>query len=373
MITDRVMHIALVSTTLDYAGAELQVVQLAKRMREKGHVVTVISLKSPVASLVYELESFGVKVRSLGLDKVIMLPLALHKMLRAIEDDGYDIVHAHMVHANIFSRIARILKPSFPLICTIHSTNEGGFFRDFLYRVTRPLSSLDTGVSKAVKDRFLSVKAVSDECRVVYNGINLSHFSIDSASRESTKRTEFTWLAIGRFHWQKDYSNLINAFALLNSVRSDWRLLIVGYGEEETVIRNLIEQKGLVESIHLVGKQQDVRPWYAKADAFVSSSVEEGYGLVVAEALACQLPVVATESGGPSEILGRDGSVGILVPVQDAQALSSALTELMAIPKDERMVMGQKGRKKVLAEFSLDEIVSQWLDIYQSVLPKKAC
>jgi glycosyltransferase involved in cell wall biosynthesis len=105
------------------------------------------------------------------------------------------------------------------------------------------------------------------------------------------------------------------------------------------------------------------------ADAFVLSSAWEGFGLVIIEAMACELPVVVTDSGGPREIV-EDGQTGFIVPPKDPDALAQAMLRLMSLPEAERRKMGKLGRERAAAQYSLDRIVDQWEALYTEFLKR---
>ncbi|BCL76527.1 hypothetical protein JHS3_22630 [Jeongeupia sp. HS-3] len=98
------------------------------------------------------------------------------------------------------------------------------------------------------------------------------------------------------------------------------------------------------------------------ADLFVLSSAWEGFGLVVAEAMACERVVVATNCGGVAEVIGKEG---ILVPVKDSQALAAAINEALDWSVEQKRRIGQAARQRVVERFSLGAAVEKWLQLYQ--------
>jgi glycosyltransferase involved in cell wall biosynthesis len=135
-------------------------------------------------------------------------------------------------------------------------------------------------------------------------------------------------------------------------------LSIAGDGPLRSELQTQAERNGLAARATFLGTRDDIPTLYRTADGFVLSSEFEGYGLVVAEAMASGLPVVVTDSGGPTEIVGADEHAGYVVPIKNPKALATAMTRVMALSPTERRRMGQIGRQRV-QRFCLDAITDQ--------------
>jgi glycosyltransferase involved in cell wall biosynthesis len=141
-------------------------------------------------------------------------------------------------------------------------------------------------------------------------------------------------LAAGRLTRQKDFPTLLRAFAQLVR-RTEARLIVIGEGEERDTVERLVEELGIADRVALPGFVANPYAWMKGARLFVLSSRWEGFGNVLAEALACGTPVVATDCpSGPRDILAG-GTFGRLVPVGDVVALAKAMEEALDAPVDE--------------------------------------
>ncbi len=100
------------------------------------------------------------------------------------------------------------------------------------------------------------------------------------------------------------------------------------------------------------------------ADVFVLSSAWEGFGLVVAEAMATEKVVVVTDSGGVKEVVG---DCGLLVPPQNSEALADALETALNMPPDKAKALGEKARLRIVENFNLESVVARWLEIYTAL------
>ena len=354
------MKILYLITGLGGGGAERVVVDLADQMTLRGHQVKIAYLKGQeVVVRPYQQE---IELVYLGLESPFQFLSAAYKYNQLIKLFKPDIVHAHMVHANIFARLNRLFSKIPKLICTAHSNNEGGKIRMLAYQYTNRLSDVNTNVSKKATDDFIGKRAFDRDAITVYNGIELSKFSIINHK----KNDDFTKiiLAVGRLNIQKDYPNLLQAVSLIHTENKlDFKLLIAGEGEERENINCLIQQLNLGNHAELLGRRHDIPELMAKADIFVLSSAFEGFGLVVAEAMACQTFVVATDCGGVKEVMG---GYGLLVPPKAPKELAQAICKALLMSTEEQRLNNQKALEYVQENFDLSKIVGKWIELYES-------
>lgn len=361
------MNVILIITGLGMGGAERQVCDLADQFAAKDHEVLLISMTGktvnrPLSNSVYVAELKMAKT-PIGFVKSYWQARQLIKKFKP------DVVHSHMVHANIFTRLLRISTYMRKLICTAHSSNEGGRGRMLAYRVTDGLCDLSTNVSQKAVDAFIAQGAVPAKRMVAMpNGIDTLRFIFNPASRASLraqlKLTDNTplILAVGRLTEAKDYPNLLTAFNQLPSELNHVQLAIIGIGEEQANIETFAAQLGLTTRVHFLGLQRNVHEWMSAADIFVLSSAWEGFGLVVAEAMACQRVVVATDCGGVKEVVGE---CGILVPPRDHLALADGINTALQMSSDEIEMIGAAARNRIVTRYSLNAQAESWLSLYQ--------
>lgn len=355
------MKILYLITGLGLGGAEKVVSDLADQMHASGHTVVIAYLTGEVVVKPWTTE---IEIIALDLNSKKDLLSASKKYKMLIKQFRPDVVHAHMVHANIFARLNRIVCQVPKLICTAHNSNEGGKARMLAYRFTNHLSDTNTNVSQEAADALINKGAFSkDELLTVYNGVDLRKFERTSENFQSYKNI-VNLIAIGRFNDQKDYSNLIHAIALLKENTSiDSKLIIVGDGELRPQIEALIERLDLIDDITLLGKRSDIPQLLNQGDIFVLASKHEGLPTVVIEAMACECYVVATNCGGSAEILGDTGK---LVPIKNSEALANALKEAIELNIDDRIENNKKARARVEQLFSLETSVQKWLALYEA-------
>lgn len=168
-------------------------------------------------------------------------------------------------------------------------------------------------------------------------------------------------LGVGRLVSQKDFFTLIEAFAKVRANRTA-RLMILGEGEQRSQLKTRIRQLGLEQDVALPGFTENPYAYMAKAALFILSSRFEGFGNVVAEALACGVPVVSTDCpSGPSEILEEE-KYGKLVPIADPAAMATAILDTLDTPIDAELL------KQRSLKFERDLIVDQYLTLVETLL-----
>ncbi|HJL11806.1 MAG TPA: glycosyltransferase [Polyangiaceae bacterium LLY-WYZ-15_(1-7)] len=177
-------------------------------------------------------------------------------------------------------------------------------------------------------------------------------------------------LACGRLNEQKDYPTMLRAFARVLETHPAARLRILGDGPLRSSLEALSRSLGLSRSIEFLGFQPDPFAHMKAADLFVLTSAYEGFGNVVAEALACGTPVVSTDCDhGPREILA-DGEYGALVPVGDVEATANAITRLLDDP-ERRRAFSERGKLRA-SQFTAESVARAYADVFRLVLSHAA-
>ena len=232
----------------------------------------------------------------------------------------------------------------------------------FTYRRADRIISISRGIMDDLRSSF---GIPSSRIRVVHNSVDIS--AVQKLSREPV--TEVDWFAgstpvfinFSRLKPQKNYQLLIRAFTRVRKEQS-CRLLILGDGEERSRLETLAEELGIVDDVAFLGYQENPFRFVARSHAFVLSSHHEGFGNVITEAMACGTPVISTRCpSGPDEII-TDGESGLLVPVDDIEALAEAMKRILE-DKDLHARLSEAGLRRA-QDFTVEKMVES----YESVL-----
>lgn len=359
------MKILFVITGLGVGGAEAVVTNLADELSNRGHEVCIAYL---AGDAVIVPKSEAVSLVSLRLEGIFNLFSVFIRLRRLIVSYRPDVVHSHMLHANLVSRIARLTVKIPRLICTAHSNFEGGAARMLAYRLTDSLGDVFTNVSQHAVLAFEMLHAVpKGKMIAVLNGIDSQKFYPDAERRQLYREKlgfgdKQILMAVGRLYESKDYPNLINAFFNVRENNANTRLVIVGDGPLREALHNMVIDLGLANHVEFLGVRHDIPDLLRAADVFVLSSAWEGFALVVGEAMATERVVVATDCGGVKEVLG---DAGFLVPASDVTSLSQGLHKALSLEYAQTNKLGDAARKRIIQNNSIHRVIDRWLEIYR--------
>ena len=356
------MRIAYFTTAFALGGAEMQVYLTAREMRRRGADVIVVRLKDSPNGLLHKLLQSDIPTVSLHLNHPLMIFGALHRARKLLRRWRPHVVHSHMVHANIFARLLRLIHPVPRLICTAHSSNEGGRLRMLAYRMTERLADLTTNVSPEAVERFCR-KRRWHKAHVTYvpQVVDTERFKPDARARARLRgelgvADRFVFLTVGRLVPEKDYRTLMAAFHDVVRVHRQAVLLVAGEGPERPNVERAIATLALHDAATLLGAREDIPELINAADCVVISSLLEGGPMILLEAMCVGKPVVTTRVGLAASII--DDSVDV-VPVKNARSLAEAMMRVLC------RVHGTRTPSALMKRFSPDQVAGIWQRAYQ--------
>jgi len=367
----RVMHIFSGRET---GGIASVILPLLKELKGRGmDIMPVFLCEGPMAG----------KARGLGLAPVVIsrrhcLDVMLIARLSAlIRSERADIVHTHSVSGNFYGRLAAFFARRGVIITSVHadtyselmdatgSARKAGVWHAtdlFMARFSRVLIANSRATAEIMRQ-----KGVSEyKLRVVCNGIDCS---TAPARRAKALRKELgigdgagVVGSVGRLTGTKNYPLFLRAARSLLESEPDVFFLLVGDGPERSSLESLARRLGIEERVIITGWQEDVDRYIALMDVFALTSVKEGFGLVILEAMKQSKPVVCTAVGGVPEVVAH-GKTGFLVPDGDEAELAVKL-KILLVNQSLRRRLGRNGRKRLEEEFSLEKMADEITAIY---------
>jgi glycosyltransferase involved in cell wall biosynthesis len=248
----------------------------------------------------------------------------------------------------------------------VHETRRTPLYY-WIDRLCLPHYELVICVSPDLRKRCLACGVRPKRCVLLENAIDTTEFSRCLTTREAKERLalppdRFVIGAVGRLSAEKGFDLLIRATHQLLRTGRDVELRIVGEGEERSRLQSLIDELGIGERARLLGYVSDTRLFYQGLDVFALSSFREGLPNVLLEAMALNVPIVATDIAGIPRLV-REGENGLLVEPGGEQALASAVGQLMDQP-ELRERFGRAGRATVEASYSFAARMQRIRELY---------
>lgn len=356
--------------TLAAGGTERAGLNLAPAFMKAGFDITLL-VQRRTGALAHHIPA-DIRVVSLDCNRTLA---CLIPLVRFLQRERPDIFISNMGHSNIISILARPLSRVSTRVITCHHNTlsiESRGRGTWQYRVLPLLCRLFlrradaiVAVSQGVADDLAAVAGLQrEQITVIYNPVVTDDFDrrmhAPVAHRWLNDKTVPVIVAAGRLVESKDFATLLRAFARVLEKR-DARLIILGDGPLYDELTSLAERLDISDRVDFPGFQENPLPFIRHAAVFALSSRYEGFGNVLAEALACGTPVVSTNCpSGPSEIL--DGSrFGMLVPVGDPQAMADAITLMLDIPLPADLLQ-RRGR-----EFTAAKAADAYINIFNSL------
>lgn len=346
----------------------------ARELQRRGHRVTVITSRFTPFD-----EDYGLDVRRIGYDLTLpangafvnlTVGFALRRRLRQIEVEcRFDVVHIHSPLEPILPLLA-LRTLAAPKVGTFHTYVSSGkvwpydVFRGFVSASFRRLAGF-VAVSEAA-ERFIAGYFPGDYT-IIPNGVDVSRFSPEQAALARFRSPDFKVLFVGRIDPRKGLRYLLQAFPILYQQVPAIRFIVVGSG----ILRGYYERflpRVFRPRVHFEGfvSPEDLPRYYASADVFCAPALGgESFGIVLLEALATGLPVVASNIAGYNSVI-TDGRDGFLVPAKDSLAIAEALAKLQG-NSALRQAMGSRGREKALG-YSWERVTGDLEKVYE-----KAC
>jgi len=364
--------------SLNYGGAERQVVALATSLRQKGESVAIATLYS-AGPWRKNLEAAGVPLYTLGKHWRWDL-FFVFRLIKLVRETRPAILHGCLGIANILTVLLHPLLPNVRIVWGVRASDMDlrryGWLDRLLYRLECALSRFAdliiansyTGLNYAVAHGFPKEKMV-----VISNGIDTDEFLPDPDLRKNVRGnlgvTENDRLIglVGRLDPMKDHPTFLKAAALLTRERTDVRFLCVGDGPQpyQSRLRLMSEELGLGKRLIWLSSAKDMSAIYNAMDVMtLASSYGEGFSNAIGEAMACGVPCVVSDVGDSKWIVGETGWV---IPPGNPTALCAGWRQMLELDADARIEQGKKARIRIVHHFGLERLIVETWDALKSI------
>jgi N-acetyl-alpha-D-glucosaminyl L-malate synthase BshA len=368
-------------------GSGIIATELGKTLAARGHDVHLLSSDTPFRLGDYQpgLTFHRVDTPSYPLFREPQYVLSLaNKMVQVTRNERLEILHAHYAipHAAAAYLARQILRETHPgcvpaVITTLHGTDITllGSDRSYTETVAFCIGQSDgvTAVSESLKADTHRELGVSKDIRVIPNFLDCpEHSRIDAAGLKERLIGDSdakVVIHVSNFRPVKRVHAVVEVFARI------WRkvpahLLMVGDGPELDLAARLAKDRGLESQVHFLGEQDRVRPLLSIADVFLLPSDQESFGLAALEAMACEVPVVASRVGGLPEVIDH-GRTGFLYPPADLDGMADSAVALLTDSELHRRITNA-GLHTVRTRFCSEKIVPRYEQYYGEILMRGA-
>jgi glycosyltransferase involved in cell wall biosynthesis len=362
-------RVLLVITLAEVGGAQSYVASLLPALSEQFDVAVAAHGDGPLQEAA---SGGGVRFIPLRHVRRPVKPLrdlaGLVELVRLFRRERPEILHASSSKAGVLGRLAAFAARVPIRIFTVHGWAFAAYsgLASSLYRWADRLMSPLTTVTICVSENERAAGLGAGTCRAERTVVIRN--AVDVATVPRTRHTAATprVVAVGRLKPPKDCLTLVRALAGLSP--GSFEALIVGDGPDRGALEAEIRRLGLAERVQLAGERRDVPELLAASDVFVLSSASEGLPVSVLEAMAAELPVIASAVGGMSELV-VDGETGLLVPPGDADELAAALGRVIA-DRNLRRRFGAAGRARAEELFDLRTFHREHMELYRRELAR---
>lgn len=364
-----------------YGGSGIVGSELGKELATRGHTVHFISSSLPtrLTELNERVRFHEVEMMSYPLFEHQPYTLALAtKMATVAETENLDLLHVHYAIPHSISAILarESLKPKrrLPVITTLHGTDITlvGADRSYLpitrYGIVQSdgVTAISHYLKEATRESFQF-----DDIKVIPNFVcehDYQRHPVETLRRELGPNGETLLVHVSNFRPVKRPVDCVEIFARVFKKQSQTRLVMVGDGSERTNAEHRARCLGVAEKCSFVGKQPNIVDYLSAADVLLLPSEQESFGLAALEAMACEVPVIASRVGGIPEVV-TDGETGFLSEVGDVAKMADDATRLVADEKL-RKEMGARARASAISRYRTDIVIPQYIEFYEQVLSR---
>ena len=363
-----------------YGGSGIVATELGMELADRGHEIHFISYALPMRlnRPADNIHFHEVEVPAYPLFDHPPYTLVLAtKMAEIAESQNLDLLHCHYaIPHSVSAFLAKsMLHPrKLPVVTTLHGTDITlvGSDRSYLPITRFSIDQSDgvTAVSHFLKDATVKIIGAKDDIEVIYNFVNCEKYkpSENKALRgHFAPDNEKVLIHVSNFRPVKRPTDVVGIFEQVQR-QIPSVLLMVGDGPERSNAEWAARNGGIEQKVHFLGKQENIEELIGISDLLLLPSETESFGLVALEAMACEVPVVASKVGGLPEVI-TDGVEGFLVEPRDVRRMAECALAILS-DNARREEMGKLARAKAHAHFCSSKIISEYERYYRKIIDR---
>jgi glycosyltransferase involved in cell wall biosynthesis len=364
------IKILYVITSLGLGGAEKLLLYYLRNLDKSKYSFSVCYLRAKPDDLLLEISKYA-EVYNLRI-KNRFNPFVIVKLIKLFRNIKPDLIHTHLFQPRVYASIAHLFYNSTILITQKH--NNVNPRKHNIFVLLEMLSILVNrkviAISQSVKNSLVKYEFIPErKIYVLPNCIDYEDFREIAGQRKNSEEKQIIIGTVGRLERQKGTKYLLMAMKIILSKYPNTRLEIVGDGSLLEELKNLSIKLSISKSVIFFGKFVNVKPFYSRMDVFVLPSIYEGFGIVLLEAMASGVPVVATNVDGIKEVI-IDTECGILIPPKSPEAIADAVLKIIENPQLSKSLTDE-GFKRVKL-FDIQEHIMKLDNLYTNLLGIKS-
>ena len=368
-----------------YGGSGVVATELGMELAARGHEIHFITYKQPIRLNTQHanIHFHEVDVSNYPLFEYPPYDLALATRMAEVADvHQLDLLHVHYaiphsVSAMLARQMLAASRPSrrLPFVTTLHGTDITvvGADRSYLPITKYSIEQSDgvTSISSYLRDRTINEFEIQHPIEVIHNFVNcdlyMRYADAKKLRREYAKDDERVLVHLSNFRPVKRVPDVIEIFDRVQK-KLPARLLMIGDGPDRSQAEWLARRKGIQDRVHFLGKQNEINQKLPMADLMLMPSELESFGLASLEAMACEVPSVATRVGGVPEVIDH-GATGFLADVGDVETMARYAIDLLS-DENKLREMGKAARRAAQSRFCASKIIPQYEQFYRTVLER---
>ena len=320
------------------------------------------------------------RVRSIGIEPFFIDSKGsfnlsyLRSLRKLLQEERIDLIHAHLLGSSVYGALLALLSGR-PMIATFHGAvdvaDKERFLRAKFFLIGLGASKIVCVSEQLQKELSTRINLPARKLKLIYNGVDPNRFhrqtNLDLKTELGLPHDSTLVVSIGNIRPAKGYEYLVEAAVRLLELDDNVHFVVVGH-QRKALFEKLMKQIGQCHGspkIHWLGFREDVADILQQADIFLLTSVSEGFSISTVEAMMAGVPVIATRSGGPEEIISSEDT-GYLIPARDPAAIVEAIFALKVPEKRQRLA--EQARKVASEKFGLPAMLSGYRGLYKQLM-----